>query len=334
MLVIFGAVLAAVRSLIPDKRIEKDDPKILIQEMAKRSLQLFTWLCPISLMTHTYPAPPPTTLTCLLTSLHILPDHWIKAPESRRVYDEIISLYTVTPLLWLEEFVGFLVAPLIMIFSLPGCCADVIDFFHQKTVDMKGIGPVCQYARFDLSVANTDLFGTESFILPRKKVDVQGKGKKDSEMVQLDEDDGKGEKIVEILPPETDSRELRRNLWSHPESNNGKMEMSLINFKLKNKKWKPSDNDERINFVNSLSNSSQLRHSSSFLAPPLLSSSPRRLPQTTSSPQIVVDMAPDELDEDLLHQSLIIRAFERREADPAPAPARATRKRQNSSGFS
>lgn len=249
-----------------------------------------------------------------------------------------------------------------MILSLPSGSDDIIAFFHEKTVDMKGIGPVCQYARFDIAVANTEMFGTDSFIMPRMKLspapdptssspsasitspNPNPKTGKDSEMIILDEDNGKGERVVEILGAERDPKALRRSLAVHPESNDGKMEMSLINFKMKNKRWKPSDNDDRIQFVNSLSNSTQLRQSASFANPNLSIQVPSTLSSSsmspTRAPQIVVDISsPNEIDEDLLHQSLIFKAFERRDPSaqgsvPSTSPASPNRKRTSSSGFS
>jgi hypothetical protein len=249
-----------------------------------------------------------------------------------------------------------------MILSLPPCADDIISFFSDKTVDMKGIGPVCQYARFDISVANTALFGTDSFILPRgKKVtpdtSVDPKTRLNdmaSDMVVLEEETVSTDdsKIVTVIP-ERESKALRRSLTIHPETNNGKMEMSLVNFKMKNKKWKPSDNDERIHFVTALSNSTQLLrrsagYGSSFLAPPPLSSSlshpsspryPAQTPTSSSSaysPQIMIDVVtPDEMDEDLLQQSLIHKAFERRDISvTVPQAVVQTRRRKSSSGFS
>jgi hypothetical protein len=260
--------------------------------------------------------------------------------------------------LWLEEFVGFLVAPLIMILSLPQCADEIIAFFGDKTVDMKGIGPVCQYARFDISVANIAMFGTESFIRPRTNLSpgLDDKGKlSDAGMVVLEEETVSSDDQIVSVTPEKESRALRHSLTIHPETNNGKMEMSLVNFKMKNKKWKPSDNDERIHFVTSLSNSTQmLRRSAgfgaSFLAPPtsLSSTSPRALqpnigPSASSSssysPQIVVDIVPEEYDEDMLQQSLIYKAFERRDAGGIPgAPqggaVQPRKRKSSSSGFS
>jgi len=191
--------------------------------------------------------------------LHSLPDEWVNAPESRKVYEEIIALYTLTPVLWLEEFVSFLVVPFILIFSLPRCTDAIVNFFQEKTVDVKGIGPICNYANFEIGKINVTKFGNHSFILPFDSMPEQ-KVQSDSDVVALDD-------TRISIDPQDGGASKTDPLIHDDQSDDGKMEMSLIHFAMKNKNWKPADKDGRLQFVDNLSKSVNLRRSSTAPAP-------------------------------------------------------------------
>ncbi len=57
-----------------------------------------------------------------------------------QVRDEFCELFEYKAVLFVREIFSVILAPLTLIFSLPKCTDDIIDFFRECTVEIDGVG--------------------------------------------------------------------------------------------------------------------------------------------------------------------------------------------------
>ncbi|EPX72476.1 autophagy associated protein Atg9 [Schizosaccharomyces octosporus yFS286] len=112
---IFGSLIAAMRSLIPDETLIFDPEKAL------RKVAYFT---------------------------HYLPEWWQRNMDSKSIQQEFCTLYTyrIVNVLW--EILGILLTPVLLFFTFPACSQEIVDFFREHTVHVEGVGYVCSHAVF------------------------------------------------------------------------------------------------------------------------------------------------------------------------------------------
>ena len=80
---------------------------------------------------------------------HYVPDHWEGRLHSFDVMQEFSELYKVKFVIFLEEVLGIITTPFLLLFTLPACSDQVIDFFREFTVHVDGLGYVCSFAVFN-----------------------------------------------------------------------------------------------------------------------------------------------------------------------------------------
>ena len=170
---IFSAVFALARALIPEESRSLFRPNELMREIAE----------------HT----------------HYMPTHWLRRLHSDAVRQEFASLFQYRLVIFAAEVFGIVTVPLILIFSLRPCAADIIDFIRDASVETERVGAVCCFATSQISV-----YGDARYAARRSPDDLQ----------QRDP----------AAPP-------RRVLVSR----NGKMERSLLTFIENNPRWTPPD---------------------------------------------------------------------------------------------
>ena len=92
---------------------------------------------------------PDALLQAVATHTHYMPVHWRGRGHTMNVYVEFCSLYQYRVVLLLQEVMGALTAPLVMILLLPQRAAEILEFVRSFTVYVDGVGHVCSYALFD-----------------------------------------------------------------------------------------------------------------------------------------------------------------------------------------
>ncbi|KAK7210543.1 hypothetical protein V2G26_017721 [Clonostachys chloroleuca] len=80
---------------------------------------------------------------------HYMPDHWQGRLHSFEVKQEFEELYKMKVVIFLEEILGIVTTSLLLLFSLPHCSDQIIDFFREFTIHVDGLGYVCSFAVFD-----------------------------------------------------------------------------------------------------------------------------------------------------------------------------------------
>ncbi|CEI40155.1 Autophagy-related protein 9 [Fusarium venenatum] len=78
-----------------------------------------------------------------------VPDHWKNKLHSAEVKQEFSELYKMKVVIFLEEMMGIITTPMLLLFSLPRCSDQIVDFFREFTIHVDGLGYVCSFAVFD-----------------------------------------------------------------------------------------------------------------------------------------------------------------------------------------
>lgn len=108
---------------------------------------------------------PEYALRQVIEYTHYEPTHWQHRLHSYEVKTEFSGLYKNKVLIFMEEIVSILIAPLILIISLPRSSDQIVDFFREFTIHVDGLGYVCSFAVFDFKKLpkqpepNTDVRG-------------------------------------------------------------------------------------------------------------------------------------------------------------------------------
>ncbi|KAK7428660.1 autophagy protein atg9 [Neonectria magnoliae] len=92
---------------------------------------------------------PEYALRNVIEYTHYIPDHWNGRLHSFDVKKEFAELYKMKVVIFLEEVMGIITTPMLLLFSLPKCSDQIIDFFREFTIHVDGLGYVCSFAVFD-----------------------------------------------------------------------------------------------------------------------------------------------------------------------------------------
>ncbi|KAM4057995.1 autophagy protein apg9 domain-containing protein [Hirsutella rhossiliensis] len=92
---------------------------------------------------------PEYALRNVIEYTHYMPDHWNGRLHSFEVKKEFSELYKMKVLIFLEEVMGIITTPMLLLFSLPKCSEQIVDFFREFTIHVDGLGYVCSFAVFD-----------------------------------------------------------------------------------------------------------------------------------------------------------------------------------------
>lgn len=92
---------------------------------------------------------PEYALRNVIEYTHYMPDHWQGRLHSFDVKQDFSELYKMKVVIFLEEVMGIITTPLLLLLSLPKCSDEIIDFFREFTIHVDGLGYVCSFAVFD-----------------------------------------------------------------------------------------------------------------------------------------------------------------------------------------
>lgn len=92
---------------------------------------------------------PEYALRQVIEYTHYEPDHWECRLHSYEIKSEFSGLYKNKVVIFMEEIVSILIAPLILGISLPRSSDQIVDFFREFTIHVDGLGYVCSFAVFD-----------------------------------------------------------------------------------------------------------------------------------------------------------------------------------------
>jgi autophagy-related protein 9 len=85
----------------------------------------------------------------VLMYIHYMPTHWKDRLHSNEVRAEFSALYQMKVLIFLEEIVSLVLAPIILYRNSNDRCERIVDFFRESTVHVEGVGNQCNFAVFN-----------------------------------------------------------------------------------------------------------------------------------------------------------------------------------------
>ncbi|GAA5912920.1 autophagy protein ATG9 [Sporobolomyces salmoneus] len=143
------------------------------------------------------------------------PEEWEGKLHAYSVHQSFAPLFPPKPLLFLQELSSVLLTPLILIFTLPNCAGNVVDFFREFTIEVEGLGRVCSYAVFDLKNDGARRPSNTANPTANKRID----------------------------PRSRQTSSLAPHRFRQMEN---KMEKSLLNFAVSNPDWQPRDEAQSL----------------------------------------------------------------------------------------
>lgn len=84
----------------------------------------------------------------VLMYTHYMPAYWRDRLHSNEVRAEFSAMYQMKVLIFVEEILSLVVAPIILLRNASTRCDRIIDFFREHTVHVDGIGYQCNFAVF------------------------------------------------------------------------------------------------------------------------------------------------------------------------------------------
>lgn len=93
---------------------------------------------------------PEKLMISVLAHIHYMPDHWKGNSHTTRVRDEFVHLFQYKAVYLLEELLSPIITPIILCFFLRHKALDIVDFYHNFTVEVVGVGDVCSFALMDV----------------------------------------------------------------------------------------------------------------------------------------------------------------------------------------
>ncbi|KAI5257563.1 APG9-domain-containing protein [Aureobasidium subglaciale] len=85
----------------------------------------------------------------VIEAIHYCPARWKKQLHSDEVRTEFSALYQMKIMIFLEEILSLLIAPFILWRNSGKRSEMIIDFFRNSTVEVEGLGHLCNFAVFD-----------------------------------------------------------------------------------------------------------------------------------------------------------------------------------------
>jgi len=105
---------------------------------------------------------PEKTMEELVQHTHYMPKSWRAKLHTLEVLGEFTQLFEFKLVIFFTELWGVLLAPFILLFSLPYSADKIIQFFREFTVNEEGVGDVCKFAVFPLEELGNRKYGAES----------------------------------------------------------------------------------------------------------------------------------------------------------------------------
>ena len=86
----------------------------------------------------------------LVAYTHYMPKRWRGRFNTYDVRDEFLELYQFKVVLFLQEILGAVTTPLVLLFTLPRRAHDIVEFVRRVSISDDNLGSVCGYALFNM----------------------------------------------------------------------------------------------------------------------------------------------------------------------------------------
>ncbi|VIO97685.1 Autophagy protein Apg9 containing protein [Brugia malayi] len=93
---------------------------------------------------------PETLLNMVIAHIHYAPDSWKGKAHTDTVRREFGHLFELKAKFLLEELLSPVLTPFVLLFWIRPKAKEFVDFFHNFTVSVEGLGDVCSFAQMDI----------------------------------------------------------------------------------------------------------------------------------------------------------------------------------------
>ncbi|CAI4231308.1 unnamed protein product [Auanema sp. JU1783] len=94
---------------------------------------------------------PESLLSRVAAEIHYVPVEWKNNAHTDQVRHEFMELFQLKWMYLVHELLSPILTPFILMFWLKPRCREIIQFFHENTVSVQGLGDVCSFALLDVS---------------------------------------------------------------------------------------------------------------------------------------------------------------------------------------
>ncbi|GAA5843555.1 hypothetical protein JCM3766R1_002410 [Sporobolomyces carnicolor] len=179
------------------------------------------------------------------------PKEWEGNLHAYSVHQSFAPLFPPKPILFLQELASVLLTPLILIFTLPKCAPNVIDFFREFTVEVEGLGRVFDLKNDGARRPPPGTVQEDPRAVDGSKLTSSG-GERRSPLFSSDSTTTRGgsrrnprARNPSQPPPPTTTTMLSTSTRLFKNMEN-KMEKSLLNFAVSNPDWQPRDEAQSL----------------------------------------------------------------------------------------
>lgn len=170
--------------------------------------------------------------TAILSHIHYRPHNY--PPHTAQARNSMGNIFVYKSTTIFEELISPIVVPYILIRHLRSKSLEIVDFFRVYSLELTDIGDVCTFSQFGFHQNGHRIFNKQS--------------QPATPSVSKNQEQGPQQSATQQIPPlvPTITADLAEVLEDEPHTTrNGKLELSLINFKLQNPNWQPHHTDQR-----------------------------------------------------------------------------------------
>merc|ERR1719242_27607 len=101
---------------------------------------------------------------------HYLPMHWQGRCHTLSVRDQFVKMYQPKLSLFIHEMLSVFTTPFILMFTLPNCVDQLLEFVVEYSDCIDGVGDICSFSRFDFERFETKLVASAMNTAPSTMV--------------------------------------------------------------------------------------------------------------------------------------------------------------------
>lgn len=120
---------------------------------------------------------PEGAMSMVVQHTHYMPKRWRGKENTEMVCIEFETLFQYTGMMLLEEMASIFLTPYLLIFVVPKRVDDILQFIADSTVNVEGVGHVCNFSVFDFQKHGNSNYGSPHNA-PRTERSSQGKMEK------------------------------------------------------------------------------------------------------------------------------------------------------------
>jgi autophagy-related protein 9 len=94
---------------------------------------------------------PIKTMNNVVKYTHYMPENWKNKCHTEYVACIFKRLFDYKIVLFINEILGVIIVPFILLFYFPNLSGNIIEFVKNFTTDVSGIGHICSFAAFDIN---------------------------------------------------------------------------------------------------------------------------------------------------------------------------------------